>query len=64
MEAVGDVLRLRSRERRPFGIQAATVPRDSHNFRVVLEPGGETLGGSIREQVYHSMSVKVYQDVP
>jgi hypothetical protein len=60
MEAVGDLLRLRCPQCRPFGIQAATIPRDGHNFRVLLEPGGETLSGSIREQIYDPMQVKVH----
>ena len=64
MEAVGDLLRLWRPESRSFGVQAATIPRDGLNFRVLFEPGGETLRGSIREQVYDSMPVKVYQIVP
>jgi hypothetical protein len=62
MEAVGDLLRLWCSQRRPFGVQAATIPRDGLDFRVLLQPGGEALSGSIREQVYDKMQVKVYQD--
>ena len=59
-EAVGDLLRLGCPESRPFGIQAATIPRDVRDFGMLLQPGRETLSGSIRQEVYHLVQVQIH----
>jgi hypothetical protein len=37
-------------ERRAFGIHAATITRDSHDFRMLAELFGEAVGGLDREE--------------
>lgn len=47
MEPIGNLLRLRRPERRPFGIKTATISRDRCDFRMLLKPFREALDGAI-----------------
>jgi hypothetical protein len=50
VKAIGDLLRLRYPEGRAFGIDATTIPRDRHDFRMLAEPFGKALGSSMQEE--------------
>ena len=51
MEAVGYLLRLRSAERRPFGIKTTTISRNRHDFGMMSEPFRKAVRGPVREKV-------------
>jgi len=62
VKAIGDLLRLRCPERRAFGIDTTTIPRDSHDRRMLLEPFGEALCGSISKKVHDAVQVQIDQN--
>jgi len=62
VKAIGYLLRLRRSQCCAFGIDAATVPRNRHDFRMLLEPCGEALGGSIGKKVHDTMQVQIDQN--
>ena len=62
MKAIGYLLRLRRSQCCAFGIDAATVPRNRHDFRMLLEPFREALGGSIGKKVHDTMQVQIDQN--
>ena len=48
MESVGNLLRLWGSQRSALGVKTTAVPSDCHDFGMLLEPFGKTLGGPIR----------------
>jgi hypothetical protein len=59
VKAIGYLLRLRRAERRAFGIDATTIPRDRHDSGMLLEPFGEAFGGSIGKKVHDAVQVQI-----
>jgi hypothetical protein len=59
VKTIGDLLRLWCPEGRTFGIDAATIPRDRHDFRVLPEPFGEAVCISIRKKINNAVRVQV-----
>jgi hypothetical protein len=62
VKAIGYLLRLRRSQRRAFGIDAATISRNCHDFRMLLEPFGEALGGSIGKKIHDAVQVQIDQN--
>ena len=55
---------MRRPARRPFGIKTATIPRDSHDLRVLLEAAPKILkpGGRLVIISFHSLEDRIVKD--
>ena len=62
VKTIGDPLRLRRPERRALGIDATPIPGDRHDFRMVPEPFGEAVSGSIRQKINNAVRVQIDQN--
>ena len=62
MEPIRHLLRLWCSQRCTFRIQTATIPRDRFDFRMLLQPFGEALGGPVWEKVHDAVQVQVDQN--
>src|SRR4051794_27315105 len=62
MKAIGYLLRLRCSERRSFGIKAATISRNRHDFGMVFEPFREAVSGPVRKEIDNVAEVHIDQN--
>src|SRR5436305_2259493 len=62
MPAIRRLPSLRCPETGSFGIGSRPVAADDLHPRMRLEPGGESLGGTDRQQIDHAMRFQVHQN--
>lgn len=60
--AIGNLDRLRCALASTFGVGASAVTHDDRNRRMLLQPGRQTLGLAVGQQVDHAATVQVAQN--